>query len=133
MTIGELMATLRTMDPDHEVVVALFTPDGTGEVFDIEAVQAHDGDAQLDIYAEDEGFDEDEGNGAVHSEDAARTPTAAQASSDGFLDFCARRGITEEEKDLIWNAMAFMCYEQVQHRHGPFYEAIRPFLAEGEA
>jgi hypothetical protein len=26
-----------------------------------------------------------------------------------------------------------MCYEQVQHRHGPFYEAMRPFLAEGEA
>ena len=44
-----------------------------------------------------------------------------------------RRKITQDEKDLIWNAMAFMCYEQVQHRHGPFYEAMRPFLAEGEA
>jgi hypothetical protein len=29
--------------------------------------------------------------------------------------------------------MAFLCYEQVQNRHGPFYEAMKPFLAEGEA
>ena len=131
MTIDELMATLRTMDPDHDVFVALFMPDGTGEAFDIEAVQAHDGDAQLDIYAEDEGFDEDEGNGAVHPQDAGRTPTAAEAAADGFLDVCERRGITAAEKDLIWNAMALLCYEQVQSRHGPFYEAIRPFLADG--
>jgi hypothetical protein len=131
MTIGELMATLRTMDPDHEVFVALFMPDGTGEAFDIEAVQEHEGDAHLEIYAEDEGFDAAEGNGAVRPEDAGRTPTAAEAAADGFLDFCARRGITEEEKDLIWNAMAFLCYEQVQSRHGPFYEAIKPFLADG--
>jgi hypothetical protein len=133
MTIGELVATVQTMDPDHDVFVAFIQPDGTGEVFDIEAVQDHDGDAQLDIYAEAEGFDEDEGNGAVRPEDAGRTPNAAEAAANGFLDFCERRGITDEEKDLIWNAMAFMCYEQVQHRHGPFYEAIKPFLAEGEA
>ena len=36
------------------------------------------------------------------------------------------------EKDLIWNAMAFICYEQVQNRQGPFYQAIKPLLAEDE-
>jgi hypothetical protein len=133
MTIGELVAAMQTMDPDHEVFVALIQPDGTGEAFDIEAVQEHDGDARLDIYAAAEGFEEDEGKGAVRAEDAGRTPNAAEAAADGFLDFCERRGITTEEKDLIWNAMAFLCYEQVQHRHGPFYEAIKPFLAGGEA
>ena len=133
MTIGELLAIAQTMDPDHDVYVALFRPDGSGEVFDIEAVQDHRGDAQLDIYIDTEAFDEEDGNGAVSQDDAAGTPDAAEAAADAFLDFCARRGITEEEKDLIWNAMAFMCYEQVQHRQGPFYEAMRPFLADGEA
>jgi hypothetical protein len=133
MTIGELMMTLHTMDPDHEVVVALFTPDGVGEVFDIEAVQEDDGNAQLDVYAEGEGFDTAEGNGAVRPEEAGRTPDPADAAAEAYLAFCERRGITEAEKDLIWNAMAFLCYEQVQGRHGPFYEAIRPFLAEGGA
>jgi hypothetical protein len=132
MTIGELMATVQTMDPDHDVFVALFKPDGSAEVFDIEAVQDHYGDAQLDTYVETEVFDEEDGNGAVSQEDAVGTADAAEAAADAFLDFCERRGITEEEKDLIWNAMAFLCYEQVQHRHGPFYEAMRPFLAEGE-
>ena len=131
MTIGELIATVQTMDPDHDVFVALFKPDGTGELFDIEAVQDHHGDAQLDIYVEAEDFDEDNGNGAVSQEDKVGTSSAAEAAADAFLEFCERRGITEQEKDLIWNAMAFICYEQVQHRHGPFYEAMRPFLAEG--
>jgi hypothetical protein len=131
MTIGELVATVQTMDPDRDVFVALFNPDGTGEVFDIEAVQDHHGDAQLDIYVEGEDFDEDNGNGAVSQEDKVGTASAAEAAADAFLEFCERRGITEQEKDLIWNAMAFICYEQVQHRHGPFYEAMRPFLAEG--
>jgi hypothetical protein len=133
MTISELMAIAQTMDPNRDVYVALFRPDGTGEVFDIEAVQDHHGDAQLDIYIDAEVFDEEDGNGAVSQEDAASTPDAAEAAADAFLDFCERRGITEEEKDLIWNAMAFMCYEQVQHRQGPFFEAMRPFLADGEA
>ena len=133
MTIGELIATVQTMDPDHDVFVALFKPDCTGVLFDIEAVQDHHGDAQLDIYVETEVFDEEDGNGAVSREDVVGTADAAEAAADAVLDFCERRGITEEEKDLIWNAMAFICYEQVQHRHGPFYEAMRPFLAEGEA
>jgi hypothetical protein len=131
MTIGELMAIARTMDPDHDVYVALFRADGSGEVFDIEAVQDHHGDAQLDIYIDAEAFDAEDGNGAVSHDDAAGTPDAAEIAAEAFLEFCERRGITEEEKDLIWNAMAFMCYEQVQRRQGPFYEAMRPFLADG--
>lgn len=132
MTIGELIATVRTMDPDNDVFVAFFKPDGTGEVFDIEAVQDSHGDARLDIYAGAEVSDEESGNGAVRHEDAEGPSDAAEAAADAFLDFCERRGITEEEKDLIWNAMAFLCYEQVQQRRGPFYEAIKPLLAEGE-
>jgi hypothetical protein len=132
MTIGELMASVQTMDPDHEIFVALFMSDGTSEVFDIEAIRDNHGHAQLDISAAEAGFDEAGGNGAVSHEDAVTTPDPADAAADAFLDFCERRGITEEEKDLIWNAMAFLCYEQVQNRHGPFYEAIKPFLADGE-
>jgi hypothetical protein len=60
------------------------------------------------------------------------TPEAAEAAADTFLDICERRGILEEESDLIWNWMAFLCYEQVQNRQGPFYEAIKPLLAEDE-
>ena len=129
MTIGELVATVQTMDPDHDVFVAFFQADGTGEVFDIAAVQDNHGDAQLDIYAEEEAS-EAEVNGPGRLEEAAVTPEAAEAAAEAFLDFCARRGITEEEKDLIWNAMAFICYEQVQHRQGPFYEAIKPLMED---
>ena len=131
MTIGELVATVQTMDPDKDIFVALFKASGTAEVFDIDAVQDHHGDAQLDI--SEEQASEVDGNGAVRHEEAEGTADAAEAAADAFLDFCERRGITEEEKDLIWNAMAFICYEQVQQRHGPFYEAIKPFLGEGEA
>jgi hypothetical protein len=45
---------------------------------------------------------------------------AAKAAADAFLDFYARRGMTEEEKDLIWNVRVFLCDEQVQQRRGPF-------------
>jgi hypothetical protein len=44
---------------------------------------------------------------------------AAKAAADAFLDFCARRGMTEEEKDLLWNVRVFLCDEQVQQRRGP--------------
>jgi hypothetical protein len=132
MTIGELMAIIQTMDPNHEAFVALFTPDGIAKEFDIDAVRDDQGDAQLDIYMEEEVFDEEDGNGAVRREDTVTTPEADEAAAAAFLDFCERRGISEEEKDLIWNAMAFICYEQVQNRQGPFYEAIKPLLAEDE-
>jgi hypothetical protein len=131
MTIHELVTTLNTMEPEKDIFVALFKTDGTGEIFDIEAVHDHNGHAQLDIYEEEESDEEDD-HGAVSGEEAEGSSDAAEAATDTFLDFCERRGITAEEKDLIWNAMAFICYEQVQSRQGPFYEAIRPFLAEGE-
>src|SRR5215510_15833721 len=125
MTIHELMATVQTMNPDREIFVALFKADGTNEVFDIEAIRDNHGHAQLDIAEE---VSEADGNGAVRYEDAENAPDAAAVAADAFLDFCERRGITEEEKDLIWNAMAFICYEQVQSRQGPFYEAIKTLL-----
>jgi hypothetical protein len=132
MTIHELVTLLNPMEPDNEVFVAFFKTDGTGEIFDIEAVHDHNGHAQLDIYEEEEAFDEEDGNGTVRRENAVTTPEAAEAAADAFLDFCERRGLTEGEKDLIWNAMAFLCYEQVQNRQGPFYEAIKALLAESE-
>ena len=68
----------------------------------------------------------------MRREEAEGTPQGAEAAAQAFMDFCERRGMTEEEKDLIWNAMVFLCYKQVQERHGPFYEAIKPLLAEDE-
>jgi hypothetical protein len=100
-------------------------------VFDLEAVQDHHGDAQLAIY-EDEEASAKHGNGAVRRGAAEGTVDAAEEAADAFLDFCEHRGITEQEKDLIWNAMAFICYEQVQSRHGPFYEAIKVLLSEDD-
>jgi hypothetical protein len=130
MTIHELCVALQSLEPEDDVVVALYVED-TAELFDIEGVRAHQGHAELEIYAEEEADDEAQGNGAVRGEHTVAPPDAAEAAEAAFLDFCARRAITEEEKDLIWNAMAFICYEQVQTRDGPFYEAIRPFLAGG--
>jgi uncharacterized protein (UPF0261 family) len=130
MTIGELVATVQTMDPEHDVFVAFFQSDGTAEVFDIDAVQDNNGDAQLDISEEEAADTEVDGRAMPEADEG--TAAAAEAATEAFLDFCQRRGITEEEKNLIWNAMAFICYEQVRERHGPFYEAIQPLLAEGE-
>jgi hypothetical protein len=128
MTIHELVTTLNAMDPDHDVFVALCKTDGTGELFDIEAVRDHHDHAQLDIYEEEAADAEMDGPGMPEA--AEGSSEAAQAATDAFLDFCVRRGISEEEKDLIWNAMAFICYEQVQGRQGPFYEAIQPLMED---
>ena len=130
MTIHELCVALQALEPEDEVFVALYVEDAA-ELFDIEGVRAHQGHAALEIYAEEEAADEADGNGAVSREPTGAPPDVAEAAEAAFLDFCARRAITEEEKDLIWNAMACICYAQVQSRHGPFYEAIRPFLAGG--
>src|SRR5687768_4496261 len=97
MTIHELVTLLNTLEPEKDVFVALFKTDGTGEIFDIEAVHDHNGHAQLDIYEEEEASDEEHGNGAVKREEAVATPEAAEAAADAFLDFCERRGITEAE------------------------------------
>ena len=133
MTVRELRAALATIEAHSEVQVVLFKNDGTSQVFELEEVLSNNGYAQLDVYEDEEAFDEEAGNGTVRREHAVTTPDAAEAAADAFLDLCERRGLTEEEKDLIWNAMAFLCYEQVQARQGPFYEAIKPLLADGEA
>lgn len=130
MTIHELVSMLNTLDPEHEVFVALFKADGTGELFSIEAVRDQHSHAQLDISEEE--APEVGGNGAVRYESVDAIAEAADAAVDAFVDLCERRGITEGEKDLIWNAMAMICYEQVQNRQGPFYEAIKPLLAEDD-
>jgi hypothetical protein len=131
MTIHELCVALQALEPEDDVFVALYVED-TAERFDIEAVRAHPGHAELEIYAEEEADDGVNGNGAVRREPTGAPLDTAEAAEAAFLDFCARRAITEEEKDLIWNAMAFICYEQVESRQGPFYEAIKPLLAEGD-
>jgi hypothetical protein len=131
MTIQELVTVLQTMEPEKEVFVAFFKTDNTGEIFDIEGIRENNGHAQLEIAEEAEAADE-EGNGAVVLDVTEGSPEATDAAIEAFLDLCERRGITQGEKDLIWNAVAMLCYEQVQSRHGPFYEAIKPLLAEGE-
>jgi hypothetical protein len=94
MTIHELVTLLNPMEPEKDVCVAFFTIDGTGELFDIEAVSDHNGHAQLDIYEEEETAEE-EGNGAVMLDVTEGTPEAADAAINAFLDLCERRGITQ--------------------------------------
>jgi hypothetical protein len=131
MTIHELVTVLNTMKPEHDLFVVLHVED-TAELFDIEGVREHHGHAELEIYAEEEAPDAVPGNGAVRGEASEGASDMAEAAVEAFLDLCARRGVTEAEKEVIWNAMAFICYEQVRERHGPFYEAIKPLLAEDE-
>ncbi len=128
--LHELVILLNTLEPDKDVFVAFFTTDGTGEIFDIEAVHDNNGHAQLDIYEEEREADlEDTPMPAASVVASERVQEAVEV----FHDLCERRGLTEEEIDLIWNAMAGVCYEHVRQRQGAFYEAIKPLLAEGEA
>jgi hypothetical protein len=53
MKIRELMAHLQAMNPEKEAFVALFTVDGTGEIFEIEEFSDNEGNAQLEIYEEE--------------------------------------------------------------------------------
>jgi hypothetical protein len=48
-----------------------------------------------------------------------------------FEDICRRRGVTEEERDSIWQAMAYICCHQMREKQGAFYEALQP-LREGK-
>jgi hypothetical protein len=45
-----------------------------------------------------------------------------------FEDLCTRRGITEEERHMIWEAMAHVYSQQLQEKRGPFYEALHPLF-----
>ena len=50
-----------------------------------------------------------------------------------FEDICERRGVTEDEREIIWHAMAHMCFYQMQDKQGAFYEALQPlFEGRGE-
>jgi hypothetical protein len=109
MTIQELVIVLNTLEPDKDVFVACFKTDGTEEIFDIEAVHCNNGHAQLDIYEELETDLEDTPMPAASVVASERV----QAAVEVFHNLCERRGLTEEEKDLIWNAMAGVCYEHV--------------------
>jgi hypothetical protein len=130
MTIGELTAIMQTMDPAKDIFVAFFKTDGTGEIFDIEAVHDNNGHAQLDIYEEELEADLED---TPMPAEAVVASERVQEAVEVFHDLCERRGLTEEETDLIWNAMAGVCYEHVRQRQGAFYEAIKPLLADGEA
>lgn len=44
-----------------------------------------------------------------------------------FEDVCQRKGITEE-KHMIWEAMAHICYQQMHAKRGAFYEALQPLF-----
>jgi hypothetical protein len=128
MTIHELVILLNTLEPDKDVFVALFKTDGTGEIFDIEAVHDHSGHAQLDMYEEEREADLED---TPMPAEAVVASEQVQAAVDVFHDLCERRGLTEDDKDLIWNAMAGVCDEHVQQRQGAFDEVIKPLLAEG--
>jgi hypothetical protein len=54
MTIQELINALSQFDLTRDAVVALFRTDGTSEIFEIEEVGDNNGNAQLEIYEEEE-------------------------------------------------------------------------------
>jgi hypothetical protein len=53
MTIRHLIDVLQTMHADADVVVALFSADGTSEIFAIEDVIENNGNVHIEIYAEE--------------------------------------------------------------------------------
>ena len=110
--------------------VVLFKNDGTNQVFALEEVLSLDGHAQLEIYEEELEADLEDTPRPAASVVASEQ---VQAAVEVFHDLCGRQGLTEEDKDLIWHAMAGVCDEHVRQRQGAFYEVIKPLLAEGEA
>ena len=50
MKIREFIDILRTMDPEGGVFVVLVNADGTNEVFDVQEIRGHQGDAQLEVH-----------------------------------------------------------------------------------
>jgi len=48
-----------------------------------------------------------------------------------FEVICTRRGITTEECQILWEAMAHVCSQQLQEQRGAFYDAMHP-LCEGK-
>ena len=50
MKIRELIDALRTMDPEGGVFVVLANADGTSEIFDVQQIHDHQGDAQIEVH-----------------------------------------------------------------------------------
>jgi hypothetical protein len=50
MKIRELIPTLQAMDPDGGVFVVLAKPDGTSEIFEVEAVRDDQGNAHIEVH-----------------------------------------------------------------------------------
>jgi hypothetical protein len=41
--------------------------------------------------------------------------------------------VTADEREIIWHAMAHMCFYQMQDKQGAFYEVLQPlFEGRGE-
>lgn len=64
--------------------------------------------------------------------DRSVKPLATKADVEFALDqmgeIFAQRGLTEEESDAAWQAIAAFCMHQLENRRGPFYDAARRLL-----
>ena len=50
MKVRELIDVLRTMDPDGGVFVVLVNADSTSEIFDVQHIHDHQGNAQIEVH-----------------------------------------------------------------------------------
>lgn len=64
--------------------------------------------------------------------DLAVKPLATKEDVESALDqmdaIFAQRGLTEEDRDAAWQAIAAFCMHQLENKRGPFYEAARRML-----
>ena len=67
--------------------------------------------------------------GEAQKKDAMIPKENAVKIVERFHDICAIRGITGEEKEIIWWAMATVCYEHMRLKRGAFYEAVQRLQA----
>ena len=128
MTWHELYTALERADPASEMVVVLYTLDGTSQVCAVEEAHEQEGHVALELYEEDSAAAGGETAMAEHTGGASDT---AHAAVEAFHDLCERRGLTAGERELIWQSMAAVCSAQVRRRQGPFYEAMKPLMATG--
>ncbi len=129
MTWHELYTALEHADPASEVVVVLYRLRGAPEVFALEEARDQEGHIELDIYEEESAADVGE---TAMAEDRGVSSETAHAAVEAFHDLCERRGLTQGERELIWQIMAAVCSAQVRRRQGTFYEVIKPLMAKSE-
>jgi hypothetical protein len=48
--VREFIDVLRTMDPEGGIFVVLVNADGTSELFDVQEIRAHQGNAQIEVH-----------------------------------------------------------------------------------